>query len=54
MTVVTTGLLGSRASTLRLSNMVAASVANVVFAAIIGPLFAAGRRRWEQQRRFSW
>ncbi len=54
LSVVTTGLLGARTSTLRLSNLVAASVINVIFAAIVGPLFAAVRRRWEQQRRFSW
>jgi rod shape-determining protein MreD len=51
---VATGLLRPPAPSLRLTNMVAAGVANLIFAALIGPLFATLRRRWDRQQRLSW
>ncbi|MGD0018702.1 MAG: hypothetical protein ABSD62_05565 [Candidatus Limnocylindrales bacterium] len=51
---VTIGLLRPPAPQLRLSNMAAAMLANVILGALVAPLFIAVRRRWEQQERLSW
>jgi hypothetical protein len=37
-----------------MSNMAAAMLVNVIFGALVAPLFIAVRRRWEQQERLSW
>jgi rod shape-determining protein MreD len=54
ISTVVTGLLKPPAPTLRVSNMAAAMLANVIFGALVAPLFIAVRRRWEQQERLSW
>ena len=50
---VTIGLLRPPAPHLHLSNIAAAMLVNVVFGALVAPLFIAVRRRWEQQERLS-
>jgi rod shape-determining protein MreD len=54
ISTVATGLLKPPAPALRVSNMAAAMLANVIFGALVAPLFIAVRRRWEQQERLSW
>jgi len=54
LSTVTTGLLRPPAPVLRVSNMAAAMLANVLFGALVAPLFIAVRRRWEQRERLSW
>jgi rod shape-determining protein MreD len=54
LTTVTTGLLSPPAPALVLSNVLATALANVIFGALVAPLFAAVRRRWEQRERPSW
>ncbi len=54
LTTVTTGLLSPPAPALVLSNVLATALANVIFGALVAPLFAAVRRRWEQRERLSW
>jgi rod shape-determining protein MreD len=54
ITSVVTGLLRPPAPSLRPSNMIAATVINLAFAAVVGPVFAAARRRWDRQQRLSW
>jgi cell shape-determining protein MreD len=54
ISTVVTGLLKPPAPTLRVSNVAAAMLANVIFGALVAPLFIAVRRRWEQQERLSW
>ena len=51
---VTTGLLRPPAPALTVSNMAASTLVNVIFGALVAPLFIAVRRRWEQQERLSW
>jgi rod shape-determining protein MreD len=51
---VTTGLLRPPAPALRVSNIAAAMLVNVILGALVAPLFIAVRRRWEQQERLSW
>jgi rod shape-determining protein MreD len=51
---VTIGLLRPPAPQLHVSNMAAAMLVNVIFGALVAPLFIAVRRRWEQQERLSW
>lgn len=54
LTTVTSGLLSPPAPALVLSNVLATALANVIFGALVAPLFAAVRRRWEQRERLSW
>ncbi len=54
LSTVTAGLLRPPAPALRVSNMAAAMVLNVMFGALVAPLFMAVRRRWEQKERLSW
>jgi rod shape-determining protein MreD len=54
LSTVATGLLRPPAPTLRVANIAAAILANVIFGALVAPLFIAVRRRWDQQERLSW
>jgi len=54
LSTVTAGLLRPPAPQLHLSNILAAALANVIFGALVAPLFGAVRRRWEQRERLSW
>ena len=54
LSTVAIGLLRPPAPQLRVSNMAAAMLANVIFGALVAPVFIAVRRRWEQQERLSW
>lgn len=51
---VAIGLLRPPAPQLRLSNIAAAMLANVILGALVAPLFIAVRRRWGQQERLSY
>jgi rod shape-determining protein MreD len=54
LSTVTTGLLRPPAPHLRVSNIVAAALINVLFGALAAPLLIAARRRLEQRGRTSW
>ncbi|MGD0861860.1 MAG: rod shape-determining protein MreD [Candidatus Limnocylindrales bacterium] len=54
LSTVTSGLLRPPAPQLHLSNLVAEMLVNVMFGALVAPLFIAIRRRWEQRERLSW
>ena len=54
LSTVTAGLLRPPAPQLHLSNILSAALANVIFGALVAPLFGAVRRRWEQRERLSW
>jgi rod shape-determining protein MreD len=51
---VTTGLLRPPAPSFRLSYVAAAIGANLILAAVVAPLLAAIRRRWDRHRRLVW
>jgi rod shape-determining protein MreD len=54
LSTVTSGLLRPPTPALRLTNVAASAVANVIFGAVLAPLLIAARRRWEQRERFGW
>jgi rod shape-determining protein MreD len=54
ITSVTTGLLKPPAPSLGPTHMAAAALANAITAALVAPVFAALRRRWDQPERLSW
>jgi rod shape-determining protein MreD len=53
LSTVTAGLLRPPAPHLRLPNILATALANVIFGALVAPLLAVVRRRWEQRERLS-